>query len=155
LRQLAVAGVGEATTTTAGPLGPLLARAVGLRPGTEPAELQIETGPTERWTRRFGPRRRSSRVHLDSAERLMERIGPLSLLFELRPSSAGTFAELQRIGVGCLRAPASWLLVEAAVRANSSHRRHRTTVTVVVGPRGRSMGPVAALTYTARLEKRS
>lgn len=154
LRQLAMSGTGGVTTSTAGPLGWLLAMACGLRSGRERAVFDVSPGQPERWIRHFGRRRRTSRVHLDERGRLVERLGPLTLCFDVSCRSGGAFADLRRVGVGRVTVLApSALSIACDVRTHSGRSRLRTTTVVVeIGPRRAASSRLASLTYTADLE---
>ncbi len=118
-----------------GVLGRLLARRLGLRPGSTVAgELTIvPTEAGERWTRRFGTRRWSSICSSGGAGTLIEQLGPIGLVFGTAPALAGG-AVMRLVS---LRAGRIEVAVPTAVRVTGDVAADATTDVTIVVPLGR------------------
>lgn len=150
--RLAVAGTGMVFASATGPLGQAIAQLAGVRPGLGPVTLKInptDCGRGEVWTRRFGRRVRTSRIHHDDQGDLLEQIGPLQLRFTIRTGDLRTDATLKRLGVGRWSTSTTGRLAITCVsrRRSSLAKQHYTTVRIEVGRR-----PIGTLTYTVRIE---
>ncbi|WP_051062308.1 hypothetical protein [Ilumatobacter nonamiensis] len=102
-------GRGSVTATAHGVTGRLVARLIGLRPGTtRTGSLTVEQhGSTERWVRRFGTRVWSSTLRPGSSDRhLQERLGPLTMHFDtFIGCDRSTVMTLDSVHVGPVRLP--------------------------------------------------
>lgn len=81
------------------PLARLLARLIGLPTREQHGALVVEVQPTaegERWTRQFDGRQMSSSLTADGAL-LIERLGPLRLVFRLHAAARGIRWQLRSL----------------------------------------------------------
>ncbi len=148
LRAFGSSGDGVVATSTSGLAGRVLALVIGLREGLQPVELSIDEGLPEIWRRRFGSGRTlTSSLRLDQ-HRLVEQVGPLSLVFDYLPHPQGASARLNRIGIGG-RTVCPRRLVSIACDTVRLGRCWRTTVAITL------LHPsIGLVVYTADLEPR-
>jgi hypothetical protein len=105
-------GVGSVSVSTSGRWGWVLALVCGLpRRGAIDCSLTIDG---DRWVRRFGDRRRTTRIAVCQAT-TVERIGPVRLGFAVDAIGDGVILmQLRRVGLGRIELAATWLGIDVA-----------------------------------------